>query len=323
MNLQLEIIRITASYLDDTIDYLKLSTTTQEYKKLLYSLADTELDNYKGRQHIYMENGKAIGPLWAAMCLDDIMRTRQFVRGINKAIADKLAVKKEPLHILYAGTGPFATLILPLIFRYPKEKIKYTFLEVNPISYELVQKIMAKLDVEGYSIQFVQADATKFELGKDNLPDIIVSETMQNMLRREQQVPIFMNLMKQAKEDTVFIPEKINLYLASRQSGISISELNAANYTKLDKVLEISKDILTSKVFKETTTSIKKEQTIGYKDILVLTEIQVYKDEVIDINQSGLTVPLTIGLLSGSNTPQEIKTRYILGNAPKLEYKIS
>ena len=50
------------------------------------------------------------------MCVDDIMRTRRFVRGVYHAMADMLNAREGKINLLYAGTGPFAMLVLPSIY---------------------------------------------------------------------------------------------------------------------------------------------------------------------------------------------------------------
>ena len=152
MELQKEIIRITSEYFNDHLDYQKLSIASKEYKNLLNGICGQNMDVENGRNDIDLDNGKALGTFWAALCMDDMIRTRRFIRGINKAIQEKIN-KQKSLHILYAGTGPFATLILPFIFRYPKEDMKYTLLEINPFSFEILKDVILKLGLKDYNIK--------------------------------------------------------------------------------------------------------------------------------------------------------------------------
>ena len=58
--------------------------------------------------------------------------------------------------------------------------------------------------------------------------------------------------------------------------------------------------------------------------MVIITEIQVYKNEHIHISESGLTTPIYIqdipNNLSGAIT---IDTHYKISDEPKLEYKIT
>ena len=241
MELQKEIIRITSEYFNDHLDYQKLSIASKEYKNLLNGVCGQNMDVENGRNDIDLDNGKALGTFWAALCIDDMIRTRQFIRGINKAIQEKINQQK-PLHVLYAGTGPFATLILPFILRYPKEDIKYTLLEINPLSFEILQDVILKLGLKDYNIKLVKEDATKYNIDSENKPDILISETMQNALAKEQQVPIFLNLMNQVNYDSVFIPQKIELSIGLKKEGIPLEENHPKPYEKVRKIFDVSKE---------------------------------------------------------------------------------
>lgn len=334
MNEQKEIVRITSAYFEDNIDYLKLSKATKEYKFLLDEICGQSMDTEDARIDLEFDNGKAIGTFWAASCLDDYLRTRQFIRGINNAIEDKM-ISQKPLHILYAGTGPYATLILPLIFRYSKEDIKYTFLEVNPLSFQLLQNLTSKLGLEDYDITFVNEDATKYQINSTNVPDIIISETMQNALAKEQQVPIFLNLMSQVKNDSIFIPEKIELFIGLQNRSIQMHEPQIKHYFKEKKVFEVSIDSMfpdtlpkkqkTKEVtFEKVQTVIGVEKLKNYDQLVIITEIHVYKNEKIGINQSGLTTPICIQDIDDDlKEPIQVETQYEVSSEPKLDYKIT
>jgi predicted RNA methylase len=333
MNKQEELIRITSEFLDDHLDYYKLQNAAKEYKTLLNELSDQDFDNENGRNDIHFDNGKALGTLWAALCIDDIIRTRQFMRGVDKAIKEKLS-NNASLHILYAGTGPFATLLLPFILRYTNKQIKYTLLEINPLSFNALQKVFSKLGLENKNIHLVNEDATKYQI-VGQLPDIIISETMQNALAKEQQVPIYLNLMEQSKEDTLFIPEKIKISIGLKKEEISIEELEEKHYHKVEEVFELSNETLIytrqteSKtteeiVFPKVKTILQKESVIGFNQIVFITEIDVYKDVKIKINESGLTTPIIIENISDAFTNTiTINTQYKIGLEPKLVYDIT
>src|SRR5471030_2877346 len=75
---------------------------------------------------IYLPSGKAISPVKAAFCLLEIQRTAVFIRGIHNAIlALKEQFKGEQVHILYAGCGPYATLLTPFTTRFSADEITF------------------------------------------------------------------------------------------------------------------------------------------------------------------------------------------------------
>ncbi|MCE4565290.1 hypothetical protein INQ51_13315 [Maribellus sp. CM-23] len=332
MQEQKDLIRITEEFLTDNIDYQKLRKAAEEYKTFLYQLCSCELDNETGRSDIQLSSGKALGTFWAALCIDDFIRTRQFIRGIDQAIREKRQ-HNDSIHVLYAGSGPFATLILPLILRHPKERVKYTLLDINPFSLEILNRLIARLELQEYKLEVICADATQYQLSSDT-PDIIVSETMQNALAKEQQVPIFIHLMKQAKPDTVFIPEKIELSIGLQKDGDLLEFPFLEQYKKVDTVFEVSKEalhlVLQSKetapgeiIFPENSLTLEKHVLKDYSQLVLLTEIKVFCNERINLNESGLTTPLIIdNIPENVNQSITVLSQYKICTEPKLDYQI-
>ncbi len=73
---------------------------------------------------ISLKNGIALSIKNAADCIKDYKRTACFLRGIHKAIIE--CIKRFPnteLNILYAGCGPYAPLLLPLLSLFKPEDI--------------------------------------------------------------------------------------------------------------------------------------------------------------------------------------------------------
>ncbi len=315
-------------------DYLALSTAIKAYKELLLELSALDEDTSAAREDIHHANGKALGTFWAALCVDDIIRTKQFVHGIYNAIDDLKQEGKQKIHILYAGTGPFATLLLPNMLRFPKDLISYTFMEINPISMEGIKRLLSKLEMDDYAINFVSEDASTYQIPEAVSYDLIISETLQAGLAKEQQVAIFFNLMKQSSTSTIFIPEKIELQLALRENGIAAELLTSAHYSRIATVFEVSKNAWNG-YLKETSTSVQdrlldKVDTLVSKDamnsantLFLLTHLQVYKEYQIGINESSLTIPLYLNSFSATEEKDRtIQTQYIIDENPRLEVQI-
>ncbi|MEL6557850.1 MAG: hypothetical protein AAFQ94_06665 [Bacteroidota bacterium] len=332
-SLQSELLDIASEYLNDTLDYGRLSETTAAYKSLLHQLYDEELDNETGRGDIAFTNGKAIGTFWAALCLDDLIRTRGFIKGIDLAIQEKLKDQK-PLHILYAGTGPYATLLLPLMLKYAQNNFKYTFIEINPLSLQVLKQVISKIGFHDFDITYIQEDASTYQIDRDNQPDIIISETMQRALQKEQQVPIFLNLMDQAKADTVFIPEKIELLVGLTNDGFDFNNQQPEDFQKVGKLFEMSKASLLPKnrwideqngefVFQKTAVRIGEDQLENAHHLFLITEIQTYGEERIIVNESGLTVPTYLQSINENQSKDLfIESQYMISDEPRLNYRI-
>ena len=71
---------------------------------------DLEADHDK--EDIFLSSGKAISTWSAGRCITEFSRTTKYLRALHDAIMDLLKSKKErPLRVLYAGCGPYATLV--------------------------------------------------------------------------------------------------------------------------------------------------------------------------------------------------------------------
>ena len=72
---------------------------------------------------IHLASGVAINPQAAAHCVNDYGRSVAFIRGVHAAIKILQArFSGQPLKILYAGCGPFATLIMATLVRFHQRK---------------------------------------------------------------------------------------------------------------------------------------------------------------------------------------------------------
>jgi len=71
-------------------------------------------------------------------------------------------------------------------------------------------------------------------------------------------------------------------------------------------------------------TIIEEKELKGFNQILLIAEIQVYKDKKISINESGLTILKIIKNLPGNlKNSITINTQYKISSHPELEYEIS
>ncbi len=100
--------------LDPAASQDQLEQSLQALHDVLYTLADDGLGLWD-QGDTPLSTGIAIGPAAAISCLHDTWRTVKFLRGIYRAIRDLQArFAKTKIHVVDAGCGPLATLVLPL-----------------------------------------------------------------------------------------------------------------------------------------------------------------------------------------------------------------
>ena len=91
-----------------------------------------------------LEDGVAINPQAAAHCVVDYQRSVVFIRGVYAAInAVKTRFPDTVIDILYAGCGPFATLLLPVLGKFTPGTLNITLLDIHQRSLDSVEQLLA------------------------------------------------------------------------------------------------------------------------------------------------------------------------------------
>jgi hypothetical protein len=319
--------RLTNTILDTSATPIALQEALDELKDLLLSLTGIKGEGADHRNNINTEAGLAIGTEWAARCLDDTFRSVKFIRGVHQAISDRLSLEPgRPVELLYAGTGPFATLVFPLLAWYKPEQLQLTLVEINDMSITALKRLFALSEYSGFVRTILHADCTKLELPNWETIDILLSETMQYALQREHQVPITQYLISKLRSDVVLIPQEINVGLAA------LSHLGGEGDWKLiplSPLLTLSTAGFTSPVTTDGKTGtaeyphelfLPARPEIG--GVLVLTtDIHVYGTEHLGFNESGLTIAESIDVDGGGDTDRIFTWHYGYTPEPGIVWK--
>jgi hypothetical protein len=280
--------------------------TLRQFESWLVGLAELPFDSESCRENIESAHGMALGPTWAAMCIEDIARTRCFVRGTYQAVLACLSANtNRPVHLLYAGCGPFATLVLPLLAYFSEQQLRLTLVDINPISVQCVKRLFARLNLQDYLVEVALEDAISMKIAQPNGIDIVLSETMQRALQNECQVQIMRNLILQLPDAVVMLPERITLSLVqidfSKSTAASggtremetlgtLFELSAATIRRTKSSLESGP--AAPPHTDEITVTLAHHEMALY----VLTDIQIFDDTHVGFNASGLTTLLPLQL---------------------------
>ena len=230
--------------------------------------------------------GKAISLFSAAKCAEEHLRTARFLQGIHLAISEKFK-KRKTVSILYAGTGPFATLLLPLLPLLDQERVNITFLDIHQESLDSLQSLLELFGLNSNSHRFVCADACEWQ--SSDTFDVIISETMKAALAEECQVSVFQNLVHALREDGVLIPERVSMEAFSINKNHQLNRLGEISQLCLDSVQKLAKGNLTA-LNNEFPIDPDKPVTA----ILIETHIQVYDDIKLGKLECSLNAPVTI-----------------------------
>ena len=159
-----------------------------------------------------LDDGVAISPEAAAHCVSDTQRTVVFIRAAYTAIAAaKQRFANGPIEVLYAGCGPFATLLLPPLAKFKPGELVVHLLDIHQRSLDSVALLIRHFDLEGHRINYVKDDACHYQHSSN--PHVIIAETMQKSLEQEPQFAVTANLAPQLHARGIFIPQKIEVSL--------------------------------------------------------------------------------------------------------------
>lgn len=250
-----------------------------------------------------LSQGIAINTELAAQCFSDYLRTHHFMVGTYQCALDLLN-KNPSIRILYAGTGPFATIILPLLYLLSPEQIHITTLEINQDSHNLMRKLISILGKEPYFESTLLQDAITYTTNEKF--DLIISETMDKALTREPQLAVFGNLIKCLRPEGRIIPEKITVDLYATK--IALEKPTKYNYVGDTKTRVynqkfrhyIGNVIVADKFFFQNQNFISGQnqylKTISTKDIplssaelMFITEVIIYNNILLMEDDSFIT----------------------------------
>lgn len=330
-----ELKRITEFLLQKEDNYGEIKKATDDLYKLFLAASGLEEDSEISKKDYYLSKGKAIGTVWAGRCVNEFLRTKKFIRGTFLGIKRaKEKFKDRPIHIVYAGTGPFGALLMPLTTVFSSEELRFTLLEINPYTIENLKNVIKAFEVEKYVEEIVQCDAAEYRADKTKPIHMVVTETMQNGLKKEPQVAITLNLATQMERDGILIPEKVVVEASlldpkrvnDRMMGVEGADKDY--YYPLSRIFELNKETSAMEknkeyCFPEVQVEISPSIEKRYRSLNLLTEIQVFEEEWLTYMNCSLNIPLRVIEVDWVNNPvKKVSFQYSISENPGFIHKI-
>ncbi|WP_293785946.1 methyltransferase domain-containing protein [uncultured Pedobacter sp.] len=301
-------------------DYLHIKKSIDQLNVLFSGATGVKAGDITD-EDIYLPNGKAVSTIKAAHCLKELERTRRFIRGINQAIECLSGtIQGRTLNILYAGCGPYATLLTPLTSRFSSAQINFILLDINADSLAAAKTLYDKLGLSTYVIDYVCADATTYKFPDDICIDMVISETMLNALRKEPQLAIMNNLIPQMRKDAVFIPENIIVEAVLTRWKEEYSSFTITDYQP--KRINLGVVYCASREFKlpqPVVIQVPASETHNRLDLF--TEITVFGREVLTTYNCSLTMPFAVCKLENNREDMKVTFEYVMSDHPGFTYK--
>lgn len=325
--------KIAHVILQEPIDYGALYHSLHEMKRIFLEVSQMDSDQQNYRQDIKHETGKAIGPEWAALCIDDLMRTKRFISGTYKAIRKVLYdCPDKPVTLLYVGTGPFATLITAISTLFTPAQLQLVLVEINPISLAGLKNCIKNFGMENYVKAIHSCDAVTFQPENAHDIDILLLECLQYALVKEQQVPITHHLIPQLREDIIMIPQAINLSvcLIDHKAKVQYIENGGSDRSyftkKINPVFSLTKESIKANPanaagnidFPLVTTSLE-DIPENYSSIAIATEIDVFDDQKLLMEECSLTMHYKHMPIENVAAYKAMTTQYSIGEVPGLD----
>jgi len=328
MNDAIKLRDLTQMILDHGRAVQTLRTPVRELKNILQNATSNfeQLQEHIDEGQIFMSNGLAISPTMAAMCVDDFVRTVQFIRGTHAAILESR--KRYPdrtVRVLYVGCGPFAALVTPLLSIFPSSELVVSLIDVNKRSLDSARTVIETLGLADSVERFENADASLIDLSGQACPDVILLEILRALLEAEPQVAVSRHLIQQSP-DALLVPERINIRLTLVDQSKEFSfedEVPKRDRVELGSVFSLDRPSISSwhpderSLLPAATMQLPEYDESRYEPML-FTNIQVFGEHSLADYNSGLSLPKRLASLGRFEPGDIVKFGYMLGKNPHL-----
>jgi hypothetical protein len=312
---------ITQKLLCTPLNYKEARLAANELLHFYY--AQTNFEETKiNNKHIETDKGLAVSPYSAAFCVVDFLRTRNFILAMKMAIEDRLLQEPtKPVIICYAGTGPFASLVVPLTTIFNANQIQFLLIEVNEISINYLKNLIKNIAIDDYVKDIKKADATEHVLPISI--DILLSETMKPGLDKEPQVSIIANLINQCTTLPILIPQNIEVSLAFSKMDEECVIVNEKITSLLNFNAKTAKDLSLGKeiIFTKGIDVEVNEPPQRFSKLVLQTDIQLYKTIVLKFNESSLTINHTLMKRNELAYPCKLNVKYVIDKKPGFVFE--
>ncbi|MDT0554386.1 hypothetical protein [Patiriisocius hiemis] len=257
------------------------------YEELLAQ--SSSKDQYASTFPTHVDGGIALSSQHALDCLQDPLRTVRFIKATYHAIRDAQSIfKNQQIELVYAGCGPGAPIVLPLLSMFSPKELAITLVDINQSSITSVEALIKFLDATAYFRKSYLGNAIEYKHDTSLPLHIVVSETMDKGLIKEPQVAITQNLVPQLNPKGILIPEAIDIFTEhtfySKEPYFDIYknvlELGPT-YKSSDTqyLFSINKNIAPSPNFEFISENIEvPEDFTETPDVSIFAKIIIYKD---------------------------------------------
>lgn len=317
-------------------EYLGVQALSEYLSQIAYIPSNESVTEKASAREQQVSGGIALSPVEAARCLEDYIRTARFIRGSYFAIKELLIrFPLEKIQVLYAGCGPLATLLLPLLPLFKKEQLAVTLLDINTYSTRSVERLVNTLQLDGYIQSIICTDASSYKHPEGKALHMILTETMFYALVREPQVTVTTNLTPQLHPEGLLIPEEITV---SMRFGFLASEV-AFREGQIPSATDVSQNKEQREIFPVFSLNKKTQSGNGFftftskwfpvpdsynqcPDVCLLTSVSIFNNILIAPGESLITNPCCVYSLFNIGSHSRFRLHYSCKDIPSWSVEI-
>jgi hypothetical protein len=292
-----------------------------------------------------LDGGVAINPQAAAQCALDYQRTVVFIRGVYAALIDLRArFPTTTLKILYAGCGPYATLLLPLLAKFAPGELRASLLDTHQESLDSVAQLLNRFGLSTYNVDLIQGDACHYQ--HPEKLHLIIAETLQKALEQEPQFAVTAHLAPQLLPAGVFIPQEIEVDLCladlateqaifterqrsnlgtlkERDQRYPIATLCTLSPEQAPTQLRLARHNAVTKKLElaEQAVSIPADVDLNGLEAALFTRILVFGEHGLNDYEAQITLPLKCHALMPLVNGANYRVSYQLGSYPMFSFE--
>ena len=315
----------TSSEEEEVAVALKLASL---YQKLLEEIVADKAFTDTNPTHI--DGGIALSSQHALDCLQDSLRTVRFIKGTYYAICDALLeFPNQKIELVYAGCGPGAPIVIPLLSLFEPNQLSITLLDINPTSIDSVSELIHELGAHSFFREAYLGDAISYKHPDELLLHIVLTETMDKGLTKEPQVRITQNLAPQLVDGGILIPESINVFTEhsfySEEPYFDIYKNVLELGPKVETIdrhplFSITKEIQIAPAFEYLSEMIEvPEDYTKTPDICIQADVIIYRDQRLLKAQSLISNSYCLASLYNL-TAKAYRLQYITHGIPEWTY---
>lgn len=300
---------------NETKSYL---TTLYDNLKGIFDFAQVPIE-LRDRQFLN-KTGFAMSPTNAITTINDVFRVSGFIRAIDLAIIDlKKNFEGETLHIVYPACGPLAPLLVPLLVYYNSNNIytskdfKVTFIDIQEGAIISLVSLLNVLELDDFVKDILCIDAVDYKSKEDI--HLVILEAMQHGFTKEGHLSISKHFAELLHEKGVFLPQEVSInavittgeeeynqqwedveitssFGMKTQKRVPLGEILKVKLTTLRemKVLELDEN---TRLIECASYRIPALEDNEFQWIMLFTtNVVIYKDEVLNEYDTGITHPL-------------------------------